>query len=239
MIMLKHRPDMALTEWLYGPAEEGRSDDTADMSFGMETWRTWANEMRHRAIIGDPAGDDAAARGPTILASFYGTDGDDELSGTHLDDTIAGLAGDDVLSGGDGRDVLYGGEGDDVLRGGAGEDVLDGESGLDTADYRNSKSGVKVDLRSGFGVGGDADGDVLLQIENVKGSAYDDVLIGSDGANQLEGGAGSDVLVGGSGSDFANYQGSTAGVKVDLRSGTGSGGDAEGDMLAEIENLYG
>ncbi len=59
------------------------------------------------------------------------------------------------------------------------------------------------------------------------------------GVDQLRGGAGADALDGYAGSDFANYQGSTAAVSVNLLTGATSGGDAAGDTLTSIENLYG
>ena len=37
----------------------------------------------------------------------------------------------------------------------------------------------------------------------------------------------------------ADYTGSGAGVTVDLTGGSGSGGDAQGDVLSSIENLVG
>jgi Ca2+-binding RTX toxin-like protein len=65
-----------------------------------------------------------------------------------------------------------------------------------------------------------------------------DAISGGDGNDVLAGGAGGDNLDGGNGSDFANYQGSTTGVTIDLLNHTASGGDAEGDTLTSIENLY-
>src|SRR5205085_11783157 len=62
---------------------------------------------------------------------------------------------------------------------------------------------------------------------------------GGGGDDQLRGGAGADVLDGGAGSDIANYQGSAAAVTVDLLAHTATGGDAQGDVLTSIENLYG
>ena len=44
---------------------------------------------------------------------------------------------------------------------------------------------------------------------------------------------------GGAGIDTASYATSTSGVTVSLTTGTGSGGDAEGDTLSNIENLTG
>ncbi|WP_439577096.1 M10 family metallopeptidase C-terminal domain-containing protein [Elioraea sp.] len=43
--------------------------------------------------------------------------------------------------------------------------------------------------------------DTLANIENLIGSAFDDVLIGNDGPNTLWGGAGNDLLDGGAGRD--------------------------------------
>src|SRR3546814_2851128 len=49
----------------------------------------------------------------------------------------------------------------------------------------------------------------------------------------------SDILTGGNGTDTAIYSGSPAGVDVNLASGTGHGGDAEGDTLTGVENVTG
>ena len=165
--------------------------------------------------------------------------GADRMIGSDGNDTIDGLAGDDIL---------LGGFGNDVLTGGAGADQISGAAGTDTADYSGSAAGVTVDLVLGTGVGGDAQGDTLSGIENLTGSAQADHLYGDAGANTLtggdgddtlRGGAGADVIAGGNGSDYANYQGSSAGVVVNLLAGTASGGDAAGDTLTSIENLYG
>ena len=54
------------------------------------------------------------------------------------------------------------------------------------------------------------------------------------------GGAGADKLTGGGGNDTISYMGSAMGVSINLRAGTASGGDAEGDELGEmIENVMG
>ena len=47
------------------------------------------------------------------------------------------------------------------------------------------------------------------------------------------------LLDGGGGVDTASYATSAAGVAVSLATGIGSGGDAEGDRLSNIENLTG
>jgi len=169
----------------------------------------------------------------------------DTLSGI---ESLVGSAHNDTLTGDGGANGLRGGNGDDLLRGGAGADALTGGAGVDTADYATSGAGIVVDLATGTDSGGDAQGDTLAAIENLVGSAFADRLYGSadanaltggDGDDQLRGGAGGDVLTGGNGLDFANYQGSAAAVSVDLLTGATSGGDAAGDTLTGIENLYG
>ncbi|WP_342238723.1 beta strand repeat-containing protein [Inquilinus sp. OTU3971] len=166
--------------------------------------------------------------------------GADNLSGSAAANTLNGQGGDDTLDGQGGNDILLGGAGDDTLVGGGGADSLQGGAGTnDTADYSGSASAVTVDLVTGTGSGGDAQGDTLTGVENLIGSAGNDTLIGSAGDNTLTGGAGADALTGNGGVDTADYSGSGAGVTVDLIAGTGTGGDAQGDTLASIENLTG
>jgi Ca2+-binding RTX toxin-like protein len=102
--------------------------------------------------------------------------------------------------------------------GGAGADVLNGGSQVDTADYSGSLGFVHVSLATGMGFGNDAQGDTLVDIEDVVGSDFADVLIGSDTeVSGLYGGEGNDSLFGGTNDDFiqgdagADYaQGGTA-----------------------------
>ncbi len=166
-------------------------------------------------------------------------------------DSFAGGLGNDVIAGTTGYDTLVGGAGDDKLIGGFAGDTLDGGAGSDAASYESSEIGVMVNLATGSATGGDAQGDVLIDIENLVGSDFTDDLTGDAGDNRLEGGSGSDVLTGGGGADVldggssdgdqdtASYATSAEGVTVNLESGTGTGGDAEGDTLIEIENLEG
>ncbi|PCI85990.1 MAG: hypothetical protein COB24_11105 [Hyphomicrobiales bacterium] len=127
---------------------------------------------------------------------IYGGDGNDRLDGGAGDDNLIGEAGDDVL---------IGGAGDDFLSGGMGADNMQGGDGIDTISYADSTAGVNVNLALLTASGGDAAGDVISSIENVSGSRFDDVLIGSDadnvlstysdGFDKLDGGAGVDKTV--------------------------------------------
>ena len=141
---------------------------------------------------------------------LLGLRGNDELQGGLDDDTLFGGAQHDILKGGAGEDTLYGGRGDDTLDGGADGDTFDGGIGIDTLTYASyvgstSADGVTVNLGTNSFSRGDAQGDSLLvpgNIENLIGSAGNDVLTGDAGPNTLTGGDGADRLQGGAGADI-------------------------------------
>src|SRR5690606_30370942 len=125
-------------------------------------------------------------------------DGTERLVG----ETLAGTAGADVLGGTAWGDRLSGLDGDDILRGGAGADALIGGGGIDTADYSAAGAGMRAQLNTGVSTDdGDGGADSLSGIENLTGSAFNDILIGDGGANVLRGGLGSDILLGLAGDD--------------------------------------
>jgi Ca2+-binding RTX toxin-like protein len=150
------------------------------------------------------------------------------------------------------NDTLTGNAGANTLAGGAGDDRLDGGAGIDTADYSAATSGVNVSLiaaRSGWQDTGGAGLDLLVNIENLTGSAYSDrlagdagnnAILGATGADEIDGGAGDDLLDGGDGIDTASYATSMAGVivRLDLTSAQDTIG-AGVDTIANFENLTG
>ena len=146
----------------------------------------------------------------SAIEGLMGGSGNDQLAGDGQANYLAGAAGSDVLQGGAGDDILLGGLGDDVLSGGEGDDVLVGDAGsdqllggqgFDTADYSADTAGVSINLETGIGEGGLAEGDAFDSIEGILGGAGDDQLSGNAQANYLEGGAGDDFLSGGPGDD--------------------------------------
>ncbi|HKU63746.1 MAG TPA: cadherin domain-containing protein [Rhizomicrobium sp.] len=146
--------------------------------------------------------------------TLTGGSGTDWLTGLGGDDTIDGGAGNDILAGDQGRDVLLGGAGDDVLYGGSeddtliggnGADQLIGGAGQDTASYESSAIAIRAALGNIAANSGDASGDVYTSIESLRGSSYNDNLIGDDNENSLTGGAGNDLLRGGLGDDSYFY----------------------------------
>ncbi|MDR6149625.1 Ca2+-binding RTX toxin-like protein [Sphingomonas sp. SORGH_AS742] len=167
-------------------------------------------------------------------------------------EVVVGTSGDDFLNGGVGNDSLSGLGGNDILIGGVGADRLDGGDGSDQVDYGQSSAGVTVYLDGTPGVGGDAQGDVLAGIENINGSLYNDVLLGSSGSNVIDAGPGDDVLnghgggdtlIGGTGTDTVSYADATTGIGMTLGMGSGQGvgtsGAANGDTLNGIERVIG
>ena len=98
---------------------------------------------------------------------------------------------------------------------------------------------MTVNLATGTGHGGHAEGDTLTGIEAVFGSQHADHLTGDGGNNSLAGRAGGDTLDGGDGRDTAQYFLSDAGATVNLATGTGQGGHGEGDTLIGIESVLG
>jgi Ca2+-binding RTX toxin-like protein len=176
-----------------------------------------------------------SAYGDTI----FGTNVANRLEGGGGSDTLRGYAGDDWLSGGDGVDYLYGwadndtlfgGDQDDVLMGGPGDDTLFGgagadafyggdetfDNGTDTVSYADDSATIRVNLRSGFGYGGTAEGDTYNGIDNVIGPTGGATIIGNDNhnvirasqphpyasLNQFEGHGGNDELIGAAGTDI-------------------------------------
>lgn len=125
-----------------------------------------------------------------------------------------GTNGNDWLTGSNDVDDLFGYDGNDLLFGNGGADNLVGGGGNDW----------------------------------LYGGAGNDYLFGQEGDDYLEGGAGADNIWGGlgnefghSGNDTAGYLGSPAGVFVSLYLNYRGAwwGDAEGDQLYNIENLWG
>jgi Ca2+-binding RTX toxin-like protein len=193
---------------------------------------------------------DATADNIFSIENVIGSNtGSDVLTGNSEANFLSGYGGADVLDGRDGGDSLFGGDGDDILKPGAGFDYVVGGVGIDWVDYSTSVTGTLVHLFYGGGAGGDAAGDGINEVENVLGSLFGaDTIYGDNAANNLigqggndifHGSAGADVLNGGADNDTVYYFASVGQVVVNLVTGAGLGGDANGDTYFGIENVIG
>jgi Ca2+-binding RTX toxin-like protein len=188
-----------------------------------------------------------------------GTKNDDMIEITWGNDTVWAGAGNDTIWDFDGisnmyhdislasDDLIYGGKGNDLIYAGLGADTIDGGEGVDTLSYVYSKA-VTVNLETGRGTGGNAQGDVISGIEILHGSHSNDTLTAVDGADiyaekgddelvsanntRLFGGAGNDHFVirsqggwnvmidGGSGTDTLDFSGLASPIVYDGNLGT-------------------
>lgn len=185
----------------------GGGDDTIDAGDGNDDVQGGADND----TITTGNGDDNAFGGTGVDSIDLG-DGNDFGFGGEGDDTIFGGAGNDNLfgestfetqNGVTGNDQLFGGDGDDFLRGGLGNDYLDGGSGSDRASFYAIPGSVRVDLRiQGSAQDTLAGGfDTLVNVENVAGSEFADVLIGNNLANWMWSHGGADDIRGNAGND--------------------------------------
>ena len=116
--------------------------------------------------------------------------GNDTVHGLGGDDWAVGGKDNDLLYGDAGADIVYGNLGNDTCYGGDGADSIDGGVGIDTLDYSGSTSGVSIAIDGSTGHGGQAEGDVALNVEHLVGSDYADTLGGSADNDTIEGGGG-------------------------------------------------
>jgi Ca2+-binding RTX toxin-like protein/streptogramin lyase len=180
-----------------------------------------------------------------------GGSGDDLIRGGDGADVLDGGPGADKIKGEGGNDLVRGGATTDRLRGGGGEDTLSYADGvtpgffLDAATpplvgnfpAKHGERGVYVNLAEApffadngetarFGGGADK---ILDNFQDVIGTPFADVIIGSSGPNVIDAGAGTDIVRSGGGGDHV-YGGPDADY---LAGGGGSdaldGGGGEAD----------
>ena len=226
-------------------------DAIAQTSTGNEDGHAEGDRITNiEIIIGSNYGDRIIARG-SDANQFFGGGGNDRI--------IAG-GGNDLVQGGPGADTLDGDENSyqSVPRDG---DTLSyvTSRGAVTINLSNQySSATDPSGHYATGSGGDASGDKFRGFENIQGGMGSDRLTGDQYNNVLWGGPGADTLNGGSTTlpgpdgrigtsddvtvtdqDTISYAASPSGVTINLASGTGRGGDAEGDRFSNIERVLG
>ena len=109
-------------------------------------------------------------------------------------ENVTGSNFNDAIQGDGNPNVIRGLDGDDWIEGLGGADTLQGGNGTDGLVYSHSNARVVVDLLNNTASGGHAAGDVISGFENLAGSAFNDILSGTNGANLIEGGTGNDTI---------------------------------------------
>jgi VCBS repeat-containing protein len=141
--------------------------------------------------------------GGTAISTYGG-----DLAGIGNDTFVSGVA---EIRGSDHNDTLIGDANNNVLIGGAGNDTLDGGGGggdVDRADYRSASGAITVDLTLGSNQvtnDGEGNSDTLIDIEQIRGSRFDDYFIGDGGSTRFRGDLGADSFSGGGGADRFEY----------------------------------
>lgn len=206
--------------------EVARFHFTTDLANGLD------NTEDTEVLLGSDAAETINANG-----GYY-----DMIFANGGDDVVHGGDGFDNIRGGTGNDQVFGEGGNDALRGQEGDDLIDGGDDFDIVHYNLVSGAVEVDLLAGYAKDRDASGntgtDTIANVESVRGSNFDDLILGDDsdvntlngnggddvidgrgGFDQLTGGFGNDQLFGGDGDDFVD-----GGEGDDLLSADAGGG---------------
>ncbi|MDY6941057.1 MAG: hypothetical protein SWY16_25790 [Cyanobacteriota bacterium] len=197
------------------------------------------------------------------IEQIDGSNHNDSIVADEDNNIIDGLEGDDRIFGGDGDDFIIGGIGADILDGGD-ENEGDGTSYIASPApvivdltreiaFQGEAEGdrlISIEHILGTRYGDRITGN--QKKNHLNGSRGDDTLRGEAGSDTLEGGVGDDWLSGGAGADtldgggyrndspgkdWVSYNQSPEGVNVSLKTGNGSGGDADGDKLLRAKQL--
>jgi Ca2+-binding RTX toxin-like protein len=125
------------------------------------------------------------------------------VSGSYGNDTLINIEG---LLGTNFDDHLIGSASNNFLRGNDGNDTLDGGAGTaDRAAYDASPAGsgaIDASLLRGTATGPGFGTDILIGIENLRGTQLGDTLEGNNSANDIEARGGNDLLIGLGGDDY-------------------------------------
>jgi Ca2+-binding RTX toxin-like protein len=216
-------------DYLYG----GRGDDTlyggnnndrleggdgADDIYGgagndTVSYRSSRSGVVINLLTGEGSAGDALNDNVFEVESILGSDFNDTITGGLTAGSFFGLKGDDTLIGSNFNDIFVGGLGADTING------LGGTA--DQAYYTSSLVNVTINLATNVNLGGEAQGDIITNVERISGSQFGDnitgttgnqVFYGEGGDDVLNGGAGSDILYGGAGSDTFQFTAGQSGT---------------------------
>lgn len=192
-------------------------------------------------------------------ANVEGGSGNDTIYGVYGSVALSGEAGDDIVRGSNENDVLTGGDGNDEVHPFAGVDEFDGGQGTDLVEFDAVYSGLSITLDglANDGYPGQIE-NVNSSFERVRGTQYEDTIVGGsypvallgggsndtitsgdgggsidgeDGSDTLISGPGSDAIAGGSGYDALSYSARSTSVAVSLDGVANDGASGENDAV--------
>ena len=159
--------------------------------------------------------------------------------GDHVIRSQTGTIGGEIYLAAAGQVKLFLGDEDNfVYDFSTGADRFDLGGGIDGVSYLFSTVGVHVDLAAGRGYSGHAQGDRLIDVEDLFGSFFADKLYGNGSANTLSGDLGNDLLMGRGGDDVLTgdigHDSLNGGSGVDTLIGGDGGDDMTGGADADV-----
>jgi hypothetical protein len=240
-VALSAQTSLALREFVFINTDDfespSRGDDTIDLSaFTTGAILNLGQQGTQNIIAGllslDIAGAFESVIGTSAGDILTGTSGRNVLDGRGGNDVLVGLAGEDTLIGDLGDDALDGGDGDDYysfntsLGIALGSDVIYEavDKGNDTVDFAGMPVGLGTWDMTQSSLQSLSNGLLLLSvrrssldssvgdIEEVRGTKFNDALIGNALDNRFELLSGDDTVDGGLGSDIYVMRGSNLGI---------------------------
>ncbi|UWQ19641.1 hypothetical protein [Jannaschia sp. M317] len=168
---------------------------------------------------------------------------------------LGGSAYDDMLTGGlvihDELEWYVGHQGNDTIDGGTGtgdtivydDEVIFGQFNYELGRQEFGTHGATVNLATGVATDTFGFTDTLINIDQIRGTRYADIVIGSDEDNGFWMLGGNDVIDGGAGFDRVHYDddtmhGGNEAVNVNLITGIATDGYGNTDRLKNIEGVF-
>ncbi|MCW2921584.1 MAG: Proprotein convertase [Thermoleophilia bacterium] len=228
----------------------GLGDDTADGGANNDLISYSDVSAAVAVTLDSTSAQNTIGAGSDTLATFEdltGTTEADTLTGSPDANAIRGGAGDDEIDGLAGADNLLGEADDDVIKSGLDDDSFDGGSDTDRIDFGLASDPIGVSLEAGTATGEGVD--TITNIEDVRGSEYDDVIEGDDFTNAIDALGGNDIVDsregtseavdGGDGLDTLSYASLSFSVSDTLGVSIPGGVSGSADDHSNFENVKG
>lgn len=198
----------------------GNGNDLIDSSTGSASSQGYGDYIRpgmgtdtvlgHEGLWNEGEGTDIGYTDVNVaLTITVGADGTGTVTGSGVNDTFTFMH---YFQGGQRNDMIMGSSTDrwEGFEGNAGNDTINGgTNGDNRVSYNNEHydggaNGITADLVAGSATDTHGDTDTLININQLRGSIYDDMITGSNGNDWLDGHNGNDVLNAGKGDDYVS-----------------------------------